>query len=111
MSALITLFIVVIAGAAQAELDSKEFTSWWQGIWWAVETVTTVGYGDKIPNKPVGQVIAIAVMLVGIGFISVLTATVATRFIQTDTQSEHMLETLRRIEADVAELKTRLPLS
>ena len=50
-------------------------------------------------------------MLLGIGFISVLTATVASRFVQTDTGSEEVLDTLRRIEADVAELKTRLPLA
>jgi hypothetical protein len=48
-------------------------------------------------------------MLVGIGFLSVLTATVASRFIQTDTASDEVLETLRRIEADVADLKVRLP--
>jgi hypothetical protein len=44
-------------------------------------------------------------MLFGIGFLSVLTATVASQFIQTDTGSDVMLETLRRIETDVAELK------
>jgi hypothetical protein len=48
------------------------------------------------------------VMLSGIGFISVLTATVASRFVKSDTESDEVMETLRRIEADVAELKTRL---
>ena len=50
-------------------------------------------------------------MLVGIGFLSVLTATIASGFIQTDTKSDEVLDTLRRIEADVAELKARLPLA
>jgi voltage-gated potassium channel len=106
--ALATIFIVVIAGAAQAEFDSGDFPTWWDGIWWAVVTVTTVGYGDLYPHSVPGRLIAMGLMLVGIGFISVLTATVATRFIQTDTQSEEMLETLRRIEADVADLKARV---
>jgi hypothetical protein len=48
-------------------------------------------------------------MLLGIGFIAVLTATVASQFIQNDTGTTEMLETLRRIETDVAELKGRLP--
>jgi hypothetical protein len=50
-------------------------------------------------------------MLLGIGFISVLTATIASQFIQNDTNSNELLETLRRIETDVTELKGRLPLT
>lgn len=106
--ALITLFIVVVAGAAQATFDANEFNSVWDGVWWAVVTVTTVGYGDLYPKDVEGRIIAMFVMLLGIGFLSVLTATVASRFIQTDTGSDEILETLRRIEADVAELKARL---
>jgi voltage-gated potassium channel len=106
--ALITVFVVVIAGAAQAEFDSGDFPTWWDGMWWAVVTVTTVGYGDLYPETVAGRVIAMGLMLVGIGFISVLTAAVATRFIQTDTQSDEVLETLHRIEADIAELKAKV---
>jgi voltage-gated potassium channel len=106
---LFTLFTIVIAGVAQATLDTGDFKSYWDGIWWAVVTVTTVGYGDLFPTTVSGRIIAIMLMLVGIGFLSVLTATIASRFIQQDTDSDEVLETLRRIEADVAELKTRLP--
>jgi voltage-gated potassium channel len=107
--ALLTLFIVVVAGAAQAAFDANEFASVWDGVWWAVVTVTTVGYGDLYPRDVEGRLIAIVVMLLGIGFLSVLTATVASRFIAKDSASEEILETLRLIEADVAELKARLP--
>lgn len=107
--ALLTLFIVVVAGAAQATFNANEFDSIWDGVWWAVVTVTTVGYGDLYPQDVEGRLIGIVVMLLGIGFLSVLTATVATRFIKSDTASDEVIETLRRIEADVAELKARLP--
>jgi voltage-gated potassium channel len=70
--------------------------------------VTTVGYSDLYPSDVQGRIIAIVVMLFGIGFLSVLAATVASQFIQTDTESDEVLETLRRIEADVAELKAKL---
>jgi voltage-gated potassium channel len=80
--ALITLFIVVIAGSAQATFDSNEFPSVWDGVWWAVVTVTTVGYGDLYPAHVVGRLIAIVLMLIGIGFLSVLTATVASYFVR-----------------------------
>jgi hypothetical protein len=48
------------------------------------------------------------VMLLGIGFLSVLTATVASQFIQTDTGSDEVMETLRKIEADLADMKAQL---
>jgi type IV secretory pathway TrbF-like protein len=70
----------------------------------------TVGYGDIYPHTTSGRIIAIGVMLLGIGFLAVLTATIASRFVQVDQQSEtsEVLQTLHRIEADVAELKTQL---
>lgn len=103
--ALLTLFIVVIAGAAEATVDRKEFPSFWRGIWWAVVTVTTVGYGDITPKTVQGRIVAVVVMLFGIGFLSVLTATIASRFVQTDTGSDEMVSALHRIEADLADLK------
>jgi hypothetical protein len=47
-------------------------------------------------------------MLLGIGFLSVLTATFATEFIKTDTDSDEVMETLRKIEADLADVKAQL---
>ena len=109
--ALITLFIVVVAGSAEATFDSSEFHSVWDGVWWATVTVTTVGYGDLYPKDVEGRLIAMVVMLFGIGFLSVLTATVASQFVKSERQDEttEVMKTLREIQADVAELKARLP--
>jgi voltage-gated potassium channel len=109
--ALLTLFLIVVAGAGQAAVNGNEFTSLWDGVWWAVVTATTVGYGDLYPKDVEGRLIGIVVMLLGIGFLSVLTATIASYFIKSDTSSDEMLETLRRIEADVADLKAQLPVT
>jgi voltage-gated potassium channel len=70
--------------------------------------VTTVGYGDLYPNSVQGRLIGIVLMFVGIGFLSLLTAAVASRFVKQERGDEHeeLMETLRRIEADVAELKS-----
>ena len=71
--ALATVFLVVIAGAVEAEVGDKKFGGFWDGVWWAVVTVTTVGYGDIYPESVPGRLIAIVLMLAGIGFLAVLT--------------------------------------
>jgi voltage-gated potassium channel len=108
--ALLTLVIVVLSGSVEALVDSGDFPSTWDGIWWAVVTVTTVGYGDLYPKTAGGRVIAMVVMLFGIGFLSVLTATVASCFVKHDRgdETEEILAALGRLEADVAELKQRV---
>jgi voltage-gated potassium channel len=110
--ALITVFIVVVAGASAAVFDANEFPSMWDGIWWSVVTVTTVGYGDIYPRDVEGRIIGIVVMLLGIGFLSVLTATIASYFVKADAEPDDGAEiraALERIEADLAELKARVP--
>jgi voltage-gated potassium channel len=80
----------------------------WDGIWWAVVTVTTVGYGDVYPRSVGGRIVAMIVMLFGIGFLSVLTATIASRFVQTDTAADEMKATLARIDAELVDVKRQL---
>jgi voltage-gated potassium channel len=106
---LLTLFVVVLAGAVESLVDGRHIKSVWDGIWWAVVTVTTVGYGDLTPHSVGGRIVAMVVMLFGIGFLSVLTATIASRFVKTDTGTTEMREALARIEAELAELRQQLP--
>jgi voltage-gated potassium channel len=109
IAALMTVFVVVVAGAAQATFDAGEFAGIWDGVWWATVTVTTVGYGDLYPKTVAGRLIGMLVMFVGIGFLTVLTATVASRFVLTDNDNAELLESLRRIERELTALKARLP--
>ncbi len=71
---------------------------------------TTVGYGDITPKSVDGRIIAMVVMLFGIGFLSVLTATVASLFVKTERaeETEAILDALTRLEAELAEVKHRL---
>jgi voltage-gated potassium channel len=110
LAVLATVFLTVAAGAVQATVDTRDFESFWDGVWWAVVTVTTVGYGDIYPHTVAGRIIAIAVMLLGIGFLAVLTATVASHFVQVDQEqgSQEVLEMLHRIEVELAEMKAQL---
>ena len=82
---------------------------------WAVgdvaSPVTTVGYGDLYPTTVAGRIVGILLMVAGIGFLAVLTATISSSFVRTDRQDESsaILDALHRLEAEVAELKARLP--
>jgi voltage-gated potassium channel len=70
-------------------------------LWWAIVTVTTVGYGDRFPVTEGGRVVAVILMLVGIGLIGVLTATVASVFIKEHTDANK--EEFKKGHADLGQ--------
>lgn len=70
---------------ADANVAIKSFGD---ALWWSVVTATTVGYGDVSPHTPEGRLIAVALMLSGIGVIGVFTASVASFFLQRDDSGQ-----------------------
>jgi voltage-gated potassium channel len=104
--ALATILLTVIAGAVEATVDNRDVKSYWDGVWWAVGTVTSVGSGIDPQSVP-GRVVAIALMFIGIGFLSVLTATIASTFVKAEraTEFDELLEKLGRLEVDIAQVK------
>jgi voltage-gated potassium channel len=72
-AAMTTSFLVLIGGASFAAVEKHQHLSAWDGFYWAVTTVTTVGYGDIQPKTDAGRVIAMCVMAAGIGFVAILT--------------------------------------
>jgi voltage-gated potassium channel len=83
--ALLAVITVLGGGTAFAAVEHQQHLSPWDGVWWAIVTVTTVGYGDITPKTDLGRVIGIVVMLGGIGFIATLTAAIAQRFVNVGT--------------------------
>jgi voltage-gated potassium channel len=79
--ATVTTTITVAAGLLMTVIDRTGFPSIGSGLWWAVQTVTTVGYGDHVPETAAGRVLASAVMLLGIGFVTVITASITSAFV------------------------------
>jgi voltage-gated potassium channel len=78
----VTVVVTIAAGFLMWLLDRDEFPNVWLGLWWAVQTVTTVGYGDVTPADPLGRSIAAIVMLSGIGFLTVVTAAITAVFVE-----------------------------
>lgn len=88
LSSAAVLSMVVIFGGATAIRIAEPSLGLTLGdsIWWALTTATTVGYGDIYPTTTAGRTIASVVMLVGIGFVALLTAAMAQRFLSPDVE-------------------------
>jgi voltage-gated potassium channel len=100
-AALLAVVTLLAGGTAFAQVEKAQ--SEWDGIWWAATTMTTVGYGDLYPHTTVGRVIGLIVMVVGIGFGSLLVGLVAERFVYRDVQQE-TAEVERDVDATQQEL-------
>lgn len=109
-----TLVIVVGGGALFRVLDHKEYASLWIGMWFALQTVTTVGYGDVTPKDAAGKLVAALIMLEGIAFLAIVTAAITSTFIARAAQES--IETAENgevanqawIDARFDDLATRL---
>jgi voltage-gated potassium channel len=77
-----TLGLTLISATAAFLLDRDDFPNMGISIWWALQTVTTVGYGDFVPHNTEGRVIGSLVMLGGISFAAVVTASIAAALIE-----------------------------
>ncbi len=107
--ATVSTSITVVAGLLMTVVDRDNFPSLGSGLWWAVQTVTTVGYGDNVPTTAFGQLLAALVMLLGIGFLTVITAAITSTFVSRSRQTppdadsaeelREINERLERIEA------------
>jgi len=90
-----TAIVVVGGGVLIRLLDHKEYSNVWVGMWWALQTVTTVGYGDVTPTHISGRIVGAVVMLQGIAFLSILTAAITSVFVaraSEELRAQHALE-------------------
>lgn len=114
--ALATTFLglAVVGGIAIRFLDESSFPTFGQAIWWALQTVTTVGYGDVVPTGGTGKVIGAIEMILGVSFISFLTAGVTSVIVQRAQDKRHEEERARmelefqRLVDALAEIRTAI---
>jgi voltage-gated potassium channel len=117
-----TVLVTIAGGVLERVLDHEEFHTIGKGLWFALQTVTTVGYGDVTPARREGRIIAAVVMLAGIGFLAVITASVTAGLVESGRrrfsarseadvaqQLSELSERLARIEAALTEAKSGRP--
>jgi voltage-gated potassium channel len=111
---LTTLALGLAAGFVVTLVDKRDFPTFGSGVWWAIVTLGTVGYGDIVPHTAWGRVVGSLVIVFGVTFIAFLTATVTSAFVATEEQEARGREREREEQSEaelrelVRSLKTQL---
>ncbi len=109
-----TFVVVVASGILMRVVDHREYPNVFKGMWWALQTVTTVGYGDVTPQRYSGRIVAAVVMFEGIALLAIVTAAVTSSFVEraqrTRQADEDAAETLEdeHLDARFDDLAARL---
>jgi voltage-gated potassium channel len=80
--AFVTLLVTCISGLAMRVVDGREYPTIGRGLWWAAQTVTSVGYGDVVPKETAGRIVAVLVMFNAIALLTVVTGAVTATLIE-----------------------------
>jgi voltage-gated potassium channel len=104
---------VVVFGIVERLVDPDTFDNVWLGMWWAIQTVTTVGYGDVVPGSTAGKVIASFMMLGGLSLFAVVTGAITSAFVaqaqkQRAGAGEPVIEKLNEVTIQLEALKADL---
>jgi voltage-gated potassium channel len=100
-----TAMVVVVGGVLMRVLDHDEYSNVWVGMWWAIQTVTTVGYGDVTPQHTAGRIVATFVMLEGIAFLTIVIAAITSTFVARAERERDALEAADEKDADRIEAR------
>ncbi len=111
---LVALSFTIVIGVLVTQIEQSakfsNITNYHDGIWWAFATVASVGYGDYVPVTYMGRTLAVVLMFVGISLFSIITANIASFFVEEDEEKEFDLiaEKIDRLEKKIDSLQTLL---
>lgn len=94
--------LAVATGFISTLVDRKDFPTFGDGIWWAIVTLGTIGYGDIVPHTAWGRVLGSIVIVFGVTFVSLLFATVTSYLVGSEQEEEAATAQARRAAADEA---------
>ena len=108
MIATATIVITFGSGLVMRLIDHEDYSSLGSALWWAIQTTTTVGYGDHVPTTASGRLLAALVMLFGIGFLAIITAAITSTFVARNAELKDGLDAEPPTADQVRELDQRL---
>jgi voltage-gated potassium channel len=112
--AAVTIAVTIVGGVLVRVTDPDSIPDVAAGLWWSLQTVTTVGYGDVVPGSIAGRLTAALVMLAGLSFLAVSTAAVTNAFVEAAARrrgahaQDIVLAEIRQLRADVEQLRAEL---
>ena len=96
---------VVVFGIVEKLIDPKTFDTVWLAMWWGVQTVTTVGYGDVVPGSVAGKIVASLLMFGGLSLFAVVTGAITSAFVaQAQQRLGHEDPVINRLDEMGAQL-------
>lgn len=109
----ITVLVVSVAAVLVTWTDPDQYADVGTGLWWAVSTVTTVGYGDVVPMSVGGRLVGTVLMFVGIGSIAFLTAVAASAIVvgevgEEERRIEHEERMIEREEREIERVQAAI---
>ena len=107
-----TLLLTIAGGVGAWLIDRKDFDGVSDALWWSIQTVTTVGYGDVVPEHASGRLIGVVLMLQGIALLTVITASVTATLIEQArrrrAQPDDLFAKLEQMETRLASIEEAL---
>ena len=108
------LAAIVVFGILIRLVDHESFDNVWLGMWWATQTVTTVGYGDYVPDQTAGQILGTILMVGGLSLFAVITGAITSSFVTAAQERRRLsgedpvVQRLDRMAAEVEAMRAEI---
>jgi voltage-gated potassium channel len=108
------LLAIVAFGVTEHLVEPKPFPTVWLGMWWALQTVTTVGYGDVVPVGTAGRIIASFLLLGGLAFLTVIIAMITGGFVAryqrqaSSAGEDRVIQRIEQLSQEIEEVRAEL---
>ena len=105
---IIATFIALLAGGGFAAFESRQVSNFWEGLWWALSLMSTVGFVGEAPESVLGRLVSSVLMVSGFALMALVTAAIASLFVREEQEPDEQAEELfdaqaLRLLADIAQ--------
>ncbi|KRF34166.1 potassium channel family protein [Nocardioides sp. Soil805] len=92
-------FLVLLTGGGFAAFESRQVSSYWEGLWWALSLMSTVGFIGEAPESTLGRLVSSVLMVSGFALMAMVTAAIASMFVREEQEPEEQAQEVFDAEA------------